>query len=1544
MRQVWQRRWAAVTLAALVSEIALVPWAAANPTGPSVVAGEAAVSGLGTGRVTITQGSQRAIINWQSFNIAPNEVTQFIQPNVHAIALNRIFDQNPSQILGTLKANGTVMLLNRNGILFGPNAQVNVGGLVASTHHLSDANFLAGHYLFEGTGIEGLVKNSGAIHAEYDGVYLLASNVENHGLITSPNGTVVLGAGKTAYLSNRPDGRGFLAEITAPTGRAVNVKDIFADGGQVTMAGRVVNQEGLIRADTLRERQGKIELLASAAVTLADGSRTLARGGDTGISHGGTINALADLKSGTAMFEKGAVVDVSGGKSGGNAGHAEISAASVSLRGQFLGRAAQGFTGGRFLIDPTCVGGSAACAGDATEIASFANSGASLVEFKSATGSGLIVTGQYDLAAGEWQLPSGQRGTIKFTAASDDLVFQNFSLRNTGSGVPWDYVGTADNHVRFNQSFLETGFGGHIDITAVRGSISLVQSTSSGGNLVVQGALSIIRTPEAGGNITLTSGQDIISPSVFVKDGRLASGNAIDRFGGIRLDGVGDLKINAGRNFIGGRVNGQVYGPGFVLTNGKANVTAKQIGGPLQAGTGGKQDDEYAQLTLASGEITLHATGPDKDSGSIYLGRIQDKGLTDLISNPAASKVITVDPNNKVTVTVDNGDLHLNPTELKSSTGLPLKGTNIYPASFEANVPKGDIHVEGNLSFWGSPTGRVNFFAGRNIKGNAFGSPEALTDRYQMMYVGAAGRGGTWVLVDIAEAAKSPLLTPFLITLEKLPKSPDGQEVPRPSAVKGTPTALPDNPVSVFIGEVGRGGQWILVDRVEAQGSSILAPYLNLPAPGGAPPNPFTVNGTIAFPVGPAPLATRAIALLQATLSDLKRAFQRGTNSIDFGKVLSSEYVTSESIPGHAVADARLVAGFTGFDGTGRPTTKTAEQAKFDGDGNIVGLNVKFGSTPYLKQVTISAPGNLQAINATLAAPAGVVSLVDVGGTIKLTNDGQLAFAGTGTGRIRVGGDLDLGSSQGIRFRRFNTITSEQNQGGFLDIGVGGNVVMDRSRIATYNGASISIHGLTKTALTDTLVGVKETGADGVTRIFVNARNADGEIVRQEVKFEGKTMTVSGAPNRLDGDLTVHVALVEQNGQLVTRGGDRVEVLRVDGKTVTVDGDLVLVRPDIVARPDGTVARDGGTLFLAKASGVSEVAASGGSIKVGSNTVSSSGDKDLLGIMTRAGGAIDIKATGTIDVDKSRIATLAFASSAIAPYVAGDINLVSTTGHINAGSGGANEAIAQSVEVSPGVFLTFDVPGSGIFSYHSSDQKGGELLVFPRFDDPQINAVRAEISKQGFLGRDTTALRAKEKQLLAERGPVFDHVFESFILSKQLGNIKLVAHQGDIVVPEAGIRGRRIDLLAPNGTLDLRGGVIAGLTRFSSKSVAGSLSGSFSGTVAGSSSSGGSVSGSSGAGGGNLGGISGSTGSVSAASSSATAATTSNAVKANENVQETAADGAGQGAEVKAKQVAGKSTDKEKKTQLAQSMKMKRGVLIQVDVKPQAQSQPQPGS
>lgn len=261
------------------------PWAFANPDGPSVVAGDATVAGLGTSQVTIHQTTPQAILHWQQFNIAPNEVTQFIQPSAQSIALNRIFDANPSQILGRLQANGSVILLNPNGILFGQDALVNVNGLIASSLDLKNEDFLNGRYQFGiegGSSLGGAVTNQGTIEAGTGGVYLFAPNVVNNGMIRSPEGQILLAAGASVFLSPRPDGNGFLWEVRNPTGEAANLGTLIADGGRIGLSGRTVRQAGMIQANSVREKNGRIELVATDRVDIT-GSQTVVDRGELSI-------------------------------------------------------------------------------------------------------------------------------------------------------------------------------------------------------------------------------------------------------------------------------------------------------------------------------------------------------------------------------------------------------------------------------------------------------------------------------------------------------------------------------------------------------------------------------------------------------------------------------------------------------------------------------------------------------------------------------------------------------------------------------------------------------------------------------------------------------------------------------------------------------------------------------------------------------------------------------------------------------------------------------------------------------------------------------------------------------------------------------------------------------------------------------------------------------------------------------------------------------------------------------------------------------------
>jgi filamentous hemagglutinin family protein len=169
------------------------------PAGAQTVSGAATVSQSGT-TLTVTQTSAKAATNWQSFNIGAGHTVNFVQPSASAVSLNRVIGSDVSVIQGALNANGHVFLLNPNGVLFTQSAQVNVGGIVASTLRMNTEDFMAGRYTFEGAG-SGTIVNQGNITAAKGGfVGLIAAKVTNTGSIVAPEGSVVAGAGNRVTL------------------------------------------------------------------------------------------------------------------------------------------------------------------------------------------------------------------------------------------------------------------------------------------------------------------------------------------------------------------------------------------------------------------------------------------------------------------------------------------------------------------------------------------------------------------------------------------------------------------------------------------------------------------------------------------------------------------------------------------------------------------------------------------------------------------------------------------------------------------------------------------------------------------------------------------------------------------------------------------------------------------------------------------------------------------------------------------------------------------------------------------------------------------------------------------------------------------------------------------------------------------------------------------------------------------------------------------------------------------------------------------------
>ncbi|MEY3760815.1 MAG: hypothetical protein RIR39_2306, partial [Pseudomonadota bacterium] len=181
----------------------------ALPTGGQVTAGNAAivtdVSSPNAPVLNVNQTSQRAIVNWDKFDLGSAATVNFNQPNAQASTLNRISNANPSYIHGKINAPGEVILVNNAGVYFTKNANIDVGAIVATTHNISDADYLAGKANYDRNGATGKVINEGNIKTSLGGyVALLAPEVINSGVIVAQMGTVVMAAGERITLNFDP--------------------------------------------------------------------------------------------------------------------------------------------------------------------------------------------------------------------------------------------------------------------------------------------------------------------------------------------------------------------------------------------------------------------------------------------------------------------------------------------------------------------------------------------------------------------------------------------------------------------------------------------------------------------------------------------------------------------------------------------------------------------------------------------------------------------------------------------------------------------------------------------------------------------------------------------------------------------------------------------------------------------------------------------------------------------------------------------------------------------------------------------------------------------------------------------------------------------------------------------------------------------------------------------------------------------------------------------------------------------------------------------
>lgn len=642
------------------------------PTGGSVVGGSASITLPGGNTMNINQTTQGAIIDWGSFSIASDATVNFVQPGATGVALNRVVGIPgvgilPSQIFGNLNANGRVFIVNSSGVVFGGTAQVNVGGLVASTLAISNADFNAGvasgRFVFTASDpAAASIDNLGSLVASSGGtIALLAGSVNNAGSATANGGTVALASSQQVTLDFFGDG---LTQVSiglgTDDGGITNSGTLQADGGAVQLRtqtfdgdpggfGGFIVDTGVIRARSLASRNGRIVLDAGAGAV------------DIGISEGVT----------------GATIDATGTASGRTGGDIEIRGDSVTIVG---------------LAPET---GACTAAGTCTRIDASGHSGGGAIGIESVEDTDISGLGANPETPGveilSDALAAGRGGTLSFAnqgGESDGIDASGLvTLSASGFGIATggDVAMTSDNGV----ITFGTGEGTtRIDVIAdgVRG----------GGTVELDAA-----------TFLLTRGTHLSAAAGAAGSGgqvRTISGDLLD-LRGITVAaggpaGAGDWQIQSGRGLaIVDGFNG--FGP----VGGVSLLSDDSIGGALSAGTNvditvPAPATGTAQINIAPGVaiantgaqpvgLTLNAPG-----GQILAG-VADDGSSQGVWNIGSSGgALDVTMDALSTVGLYQGTLATNGGALglfsrnSSTTGVELSNTTVI-------TDGGDVDIAG---------------------------------------------------------------------------------------------------------------------------------------------------------------------------------------------------------------------------------------------------------------------------------------------------------------------------------------------------------------------------------------------------------------------------------------------------------------------------------------------------------------------------------------------------------------------------------------------------------------------------------------------------------------------------------------------------------------------------------------------------------------------------------------------------------------------------------------------------------------------------------
>ncbi|WP_176394311.1 GLUG motif-containing protein, partial [Chromobacterium violaceum] len=527
--------------------------ATAAPIGGQVANGYGSIRQTGS-TTTVVQNSQNLSLNWNSFNVSPNETVNFIQPNRTSLAVNNILGNSPSQIMGHLNANGQLWLINPNGMIFGRNAQINVGSLVASTLSPS-SNSNNDTIQFKGSG-SGSIINQGHISAAQGGyVALLGNAVSNQGTIEATAGTVALAGGSeiaVGFADNQLVGIQVNKSIL--NNFAENQQLIQADGGQVIMTagahdsilGSAVNNSGIIEARTLESHNGKITLLAGMAA------------GTTSVA--GTLDASAP--------------------DGGDGGHIDTSGAHVKIApdANISTKASNGSTGS-WTIDPQNYT-IAASGGDITGSQVSSLLGSNNITISSTQGA---VAGSGDLNVND-AISWSNANSLTLTAVRNVSFNSGGTVTNTGGGT---LSARADANASGTGTVVMNG--GSINVSGAGGAVNFYYNPA------------VFGTPSTFSNVTVSGGSKF-TPYMLINTASKLQSMSTNASANYAL--ATNIDASSISNFTPVAFSGNFDGLNYAINNLTVNASGNNAG--LFSTTSGTATVQ--NLSLANASVTGHAT------------------------------------------------------------------------------------------------------------------------------------------------------------------------------------------------------------------------------------------------------------------------------------------------------------------------------------------------------------------------------------------------------------------------------------------------------------------------------------------------------------------------------------------------------------------------------------------------------------------------------------------------------------------------------------------------------------------------------------------------------------------------------------------------------------------------------------------------------------------------------------------------------------------------------------------------------------------------